>query len=82
VALETRAGAERRHRDAVLVREREHRGDLLGRVREDDGVREVRLVVGQVLPVQAQDGFARRDPPGIADAPLQLRLQVERDHRG
>ena len=58
VALEARAGAERRHRHAALVRDREDTRDLFRRGRVDDQVGAPRAVKGHVGRVQVALGVA------------------------
>ena len=61
VALEARAGSERRHGHAPLARDRQDARDVLRRGRVDDQVRPPRLVEGDVLRVEVALGVAVRD---------------------
>ena len=62
VRLERRPGAERDRRGrASLVRPREHAGDVLGRLREDDDVGRAPRVVAEVARVVVEHRLARRD---------------------
>ena len=67
VALEARAGAERRHRHAALARDREDARDLLRRGRVDDEVRPPRPVEGHVGRVEVALGVAVRDARVLAE---------------
>ena len=67
VPLEARPGPERRHRDPVLVREREHRDDVVGRRRVDDDVGAVRTVEREVAGVEVALGVAVGDAPRVAE---------------
>ena len=61
VAFERRSGAEGNDGDAVLVRPREHAGDVLGRLGKDDRHGRAPRVVAQVARVQVEHRLARRD---------------------
>ena len=67
VALEARAGAERRHRHAALARDREDARDLVRRGRVDDEVRPLRPVEGDVGRVEVALGVAVRDARVLAE---------------
>ena len=67
MALEARAGAERRHGHATLARDREDARDVLRRGRVDDEVRPLRPVKGDVGGVQVALGVAVRDARVLAE---------------
>ena len=76
VALQTRGGAEGRHRDASLVRPGEQRRDLGCPFGVDDGVGPVRRVVGEVARVLLEVRVADAHAPFVAEEGCELRAQV------
>ena len=80
VALETGAGPERRHGNQVLVREREHERDVVGRARVDHEIGPVRCVEAEIGGVEIALGVAVADAIG-AEGSQQGALHVmKRDH--